>query len=225
MTRRTLVVLLAVAALALAGVACSDDSGDEGSSDVPATIDAAGDTSGERIRLGDREALTWGDGTQGIVLAHGAAFDAASWDAQATRMADQGATVVAVEDISPEGIEAAVTHLRDEVGVDQVVLVGGSAGADAILQLASDQPDLPDGLILLSPNSVVEGLGDEPGLFIASEDEPVADVSTELADAGGEESEALLLPGDAHAQNIFDSDQADAALDAVLARLRELRAG
>ncbi len=105
-------------------------------------------------------------------------------------------------------------------GVDDVALVGGSAGADAILQLASEQPDLPDQLVLLSPNRTVEGLGEEPKLFIASEDEPLVEVATELAEsAPGEDNTALILPGSAHAQGIFDGDQADEALDAMLERL------
>ncbi len=44
--------------------------------------------------------LTWGDGPYGVVLAHGASFDAASWEEQAVRIADQGATVIAVESIA-----------------------------------------------------------------------------------------------------------------------------
>lgn len=81
-----------------------------------------------------------------------------------------------------ESIAAAVAKLHDDGHAD-VALVGGSAGADAILQLASQQPDLPDQLVLLSPNRVVDGLGGEPTLFIASEDEPVAHVSQQLADS------------------------------------------
>ncbi|MEJ7705455.1 MAG: alpha/beta hydrolase [Geodermatophilaceae bacterium] len=134
-------------------------------------------------------------------------------------IAEQGATVIAVENISPEAIQDAVEQLQND-GIDEVALIGGSAGADAILDLASQDPDLPDQLILLSPNATVEGLGEEPKLFIASEDEPVADVSTELAEsAPGEENEAQILPGSAHAQNIFDTDQAGPVLDAMLERL------
>ncbi len=176
---------------------------------------------GERVGVGDGDALTWGDGDYGVVLAHGAAFDAASWEEQAVALAEAGATVVAVEDISPESIEAAVDQLNED-GIDDVALIGGSAGADAILQLVSDQPDLPDQLILLSPNTTVEGLGEQPKLFIASEDEPVADVSEELASsAPGDDNEALILPGSAHAQNIFETDQGDEVLDAMLQRLSQ----
>ena len=86
--------------------------------------------------------------------------------------------------------------------------------------MASQQPDQPDQLVLLSANRVVDGLGEEPKLFIASEDEPVADVSQQLADGSpGDDVEAILLPGSDHAQNIFDGENADEALDVILQRL------
>lgn len=162
--------------------------------------------------------LTWGDGAYGVVLAHGAAFDAASWENQATAIADQGATVVAVQDIGAESIAAAVADLRAG-GIAEVALVGGSAGADAILQLVSGQPDLADQLVLLSPDTVVEHLGSAPKLFIASKDEPGADIPQKLADANPEGTEILLVPGSAHAQNVFDTDQGDTVLAAMLERL------
>lgn len=104
-----------------------------------------------------------GDGSAGVVLAHGAAFDAASWEDQAVLIAGTDRTVVAVEDIAPDAIGAAVGYLRDEMGLDSVALLGGSAGANAILELDSTERDLdPEQLILLSPTQVVDGLGDEP---------------------------------------------------------------
>ncbi len=242
-SRRILALLVALVTLiALAGCGGSDDASEDcdDNGGLCATIDEesaggsrpegareeavepAGDTTGQRIELGDSGALLWGGGAQGVVLAHGSAFDAASWEKQATQIAEQDATVVAVEDTSPDSIEAAADRLRDEEGAEQVILIGGSSGADAILDLASEQPDLPDGLILISPNSTVEGLGTEPKLFIASEDESVADVATELADtAPGGQNTSLLLPGDGHAQNIFDTDQARPLTQAILERLRE----
>ncbi len=180
---------------------------------------SGGDPSGTEIEVGGSAALQWGDGDYGVVLAHGAAFDAASWEEQATAIADQGATVVAVEDIAPESIGAAIASLQQD-GHDEVALVGGSAGADAILQLASAQPDLPDQLVLLSANTVVDGLGEQPKLFIASEDEPVAEVSQQLADAvPGDDNEVIMLPGSDHAQGIFDGENADEAMNAILDRL------
>jgi len=178
-------------------------------------------TTGEEIDIAGSPALTWGDGSYGVVLAHGASFDAASWEEQATAIAEQDATVVAVEDISPGAIAAAVRMLRDD-GIDDVALVGGSAGADAILRLATTEPDLADQLVLLSPNSTVAGLGGQPKLFIASEDEPLADVAHRLADsAPGEDNDVVLLAGSAHAQGIFDSDEADRTMRLILRRLAQ----
>ncbi len=55
------------------------------SSDVsPAS---GGDTSGTEIEVGGSAALQWGDGGYGVVLAHGAACDAASWEEQAAAIA------------------------------------------------------------------------------------------------------------------------------------------
>ncbi len=203
--------LLALLSLLLAVVVgCSGDD---------STPSAGSDTSATKIEVGGGDALQWGDGEYGVVLAHGAVFDAASWEDQASAIANQGATVIAVEDITPESIAATVASLIDN-GHPDVALVGGSAGADAILQLASQQPDLPDQLVLLSPNRVVDGLGSEPKLFIASEDEPVAGVSQQLADdSPGADNKVILLPGSAHGQNIFDGENADAAMDAILQRL------
>lgn len=208
---KTLLVLLSIL-LAFIAAGCS------GNGDVD-TPSSDGDSSGAKIEVGDGDALQWGDGEYGVVLAHGAAFDAASWEEQATAIADQGATVIAVEDVAPESIAAAVAKLQDD-GHPDVALVGGSAGADAILQLASQRPDQADQLVLLSANGVVDGLGEEPKLFIASEDEAVADVSRQLADGSpGDDNEVILLPGSDHAQNIFDGESADEALDAILQRL------
>ncbi|KQP67206.1 hypothetical protein ASF47_03775 [Nocardioides sp. Leaf285] len=79
--------------------------------------------------------------------------------------------------------------------------------------------------MLLSPNATVEGLGEEPKLFVASKDEPVAHVSTESAESSpGEENAVMILPGSAHAQNIFATDQAGPVLDSMLQRLKRFAA-
>ena len=103
-----------------------------------------------------------------------------------------------------------------------VALVGGSVGADAILRVTSGMPGLPDQLILLSPNVAQDGLGVAPKLFIASEGEPLVDVARELArSAAGDDNEALIIPGSAHAQNIFDTDQAEPVTQVILDRLAQ----
>ncbi len=185
---------------------------------------SADDSSGAKISVAGAPALRWGEGDYGVVLAHGAAFDAASWEKQAVAIADQGASAIAVENIDTDAIRDAVELLQGE-GVADVALVGASAGADAILDLVSRDPELADQLILLSPNATVEGLGDEPKLFVASKDEHVAHVSTEVAESSaGVENAVMILPGSAHAQNIFATDQAGPVLNAMLQRLKRFAA-
>ena len=206
--------------------ACGDTAPAGGAPDSPPATTQESESTGERIMIDGSEALVWGDGSYGVVLAHGAAFDAASWESQAVRIAAQDATVVAVENIAPDAIGAAVEFLRSQRGVSDVALVGGSAGSDAILELAAAEPDLPDQLVLLSPNQPQDGLGTEPKLFIASEDEAVVDVSRKLAaTAAGDDNEALIIPGSAHAQNIFATDQAERVTTAILGRLAQFATG
>lgn len=209
-------VAILVFSLAMSVSACG------GSSPIPdgSSEGTSSSGSGERIDLDGSSALIWGDGEHGALLAHGAAFDAASWQEQAERIVAKGFTVLALEDIGSDGLVAGDTYLREQRSVQDVAFVGASAGADSMLSLLVEKPELANQLILLSPNRVVEGLGSQPKLFIASEDEPVADVSSKLAaTASGEQNEAKIVPGSAHAQNLFDSDQADVVVGAILERL------
>lgn len=212
-------VVAAVLAVVLAGCGGgATTSGESSSGEGSSGEQAAGEGSSGEPAAGV-DGLVWGEGETGVVLAHGAAFDAASWQAQATVLAEAGLTVLAVEDISPEGIEAGIEELNER-GVDDVALAGGSAGADSILDLASRRPGLASQLVLLSPNATVEGLGEEPKLFIASRDESVAGVSTELASsAPGDDNQVELVPGSAHAQHLFDTDQGDRVLALMVERL------
>jgi pimeloyl-ACP methyl ester carboxylesterase len=222
------VALLGLALIsALVLGACADTAPVAGTRDSETLATTQGpESTGERVTIDGSEALVWGNGGYGVVLAHGAAFDAASWEPQAVRIAEQDAIAVAVENISPDALGAAVAFLRSQRGVRDVALVGGSAGADAILELAAAETDLPDQLVLLSPNQPQDGLGPEPKLFIASEGEAVVDVSRKLAaSAPGDDNEALIIPGSAHAQNIFATDQAEPVTTAILGRLAQFATG
>ncbi len=185
----------------------------------------SGDVSGELVDIAGGEALVWGEGRCGVVLAHGVVFDAASWAPQAARIAQEGMLAIAVEDVAPGSILSAVEYLKAERGVEHVALLGGSAGADAILETVLQEPGSADQLILLSVNRPVEGLGAEPKLFVASEGEPVAGVSTQLGrTAAGEENEVEILPGDAHAQHIFNTEQGESLMRLILGRLERFSA-
>ena len=75
-------------------------------------------------------------------------------------------------------------------------------------------------MILLSGTGEVSGLGEYPKLFVASEGEGLAGtVRTMAEEAPGSRNEALILPGDAHAQAIFASDQGEKLMRTILERL------
>ena len=199
----------------------------------PATVDDSavadpdadadgGDGSGQRIELGASDALVWaGEGDYGLVLVHGAAFDAASWELQAARFADEGLAVLAVEDTSEETLIAAIDYLEAERGVQEVALLGASAGGAAVIDAAVDNPDSYDQLVLLSPaGGDVAALNDGPKFFIYSQDEGAAgSIEQLIADAPGQANEVLEVEGSAHAQAIFETSAGTDVVDAILSRL------
>ena len=174
------------------------------------------------MEVGSTGALVWGgSGDQGVVLSHGAVYDAASWEAQGEALADNGMVALAVEDTTGESVRAAIRYLRDVRGVERVALVGASAGSSAVLEAARETSDGVSDLILLSGTGDTSGLGAYPKLFVASEGEGLEDNLRDMADeAPGSGNEVLILPGDAHAQAIFTTGSGDRLLEAILERVR-----
>jgi hypothetical protein len=65
-------------------------------------------------------------------------------------------------------------------------------------------------------------LGDYPKLFVASEGEGLADTVRGMAEeAPGDRNEVLILPGDAHAQAIFETNQGEKLMRTILKLLKE----
>ena len=204
--------VLAVTILLSSGCGSSGDSGEEPESD----------TSGERISVGETEGIVWGEGDRGAVLAHGAAYDAASWETQGQTLAENGVTALAVEDTSPANLRSAVDYLKEEYGVESVALIGASAGARTALQAAEQYPEEVGQIILLSGTGDVSGLGGYPKLFVASEGEGIAEEARRMAEeAPGEQNETLILSGDAHAQAIFRTEEGERLMQTILERLEE----
>jgi pimeloyl-ACP methyl ester carboxylesterase len=179
-------------------------------------------TSGEQVSVGETDAIVWGKGDKGTVLAHGAAYDAASWEEQGQELAENGVVALAVEDTSPENLRSAVDYLEKEYGVESVTFVGASAGAGSVLEAAEEYPEEIDQMILLSGRGDVSGLGEYPKLFVASEGEGIAEDVRRMADeAPGDENEALILSGDAHAQAIFQTKEGERLMQVILERIEE----
>ncbi len=181
------------------------------------------DISGEWVSLPGTWAVLWGEGERGVVLAHGAAYDAASWEPQGQRLGENGAAALAVEETSPSNLRTAIRYLKEESGVESVTLIGASASARPVLEVGGEDPEKIDQLILLSRIGDVSGLGEYPKLFVASEGEGIAERVRQMADeAPGDRNEALILPGDAHAQAIFQTEEGEQRLmQVILERIEE----
>jgi len=160
-------------------------------------------------------------GGDAVVLAHGAAFDKASWAALAGELAARGHQVLALDfrgygkssagggrDALFEDVLAAVRYLR-RAGARRVAVLGASMGGGAAGQAAARaDPGEIDRLILLSPAPIADPAhmqGDK--LFVASEQEPGADRMKELYRRAPEPKRLVLLPGTSHAQHIFETEQ------------------
>lgn len=159
-----------------------------------------------------------------MVMAHGASYDAASWEKQGQKIAENGIVALTPEDISPGSLLASIEYLEEEHGVRDVALMGGSAGGSAVLRAANQNPEAADQLIILSASGDVSRLGAEPKLFVATEGEGgfAEEVRRMAREAPGDRNEALILPGDAHAQAIFRTEE-DRLMRAILERLEEYR--
>lgn len=181
-----------------------------------------GDISGEWVSLPGTWAVLWGEGERGVVLAHGAAYGAASWEPQGQTLGENGVATLAVEDTSPSNLRTAIRYLKEEGGVESVALVGASAAARPGLEVGGEDPEKIDQLILLSGIGDVSGLGEYPKLFVASEGEGIAERVRQMADeAPGDRNEALILPGDAHAQAIFQTQEGERLMQVILERIEE----
>ena len=221
-SRATIAYLLVPALLAAILLGCSGGSSSSGGDQNGGeSIGSESQGSGQSVEVGGTKALVWGDGERGVVLSHGAIYDAASWKPQARKIAGSGAVVLAVEDTTQESIEAATQYLKKERGAKSIALIGASAGSGPVLDAAGDS-GIADQVMLLSGTGDVSNLGDYPKLFVASEGEGLASQVRQMAkDAPGDNNKALILPGSAHAQAIFDSDAGDKLLQTIVERLKE----
>ena len=129
---------------------------------------------------------------------------------------------LAVEDISPSNLRTAIKYLKEEGGVESVALIGASAGARPVLEVGEEDPEKIDQIILISATGDVSGLGEYPKLFVASEGEGIAERVRQMAgEAPGDRNEALILPGDAHAQAIFQTEEGVRLMQVILERIEE----
>jgi pimeloyl-ACP methyl ester carboxylesterase len=185
---------------------------------------AAQPTGGSPYPLPDgTSALRWGDGPYGVILIPDGNRDAASWDATARVLGDEGMTVVAVEGPDAAVAEAAIRQLQAD-GIERVAVMAAGSGGNAAFALGVERPELVDQLITLSARGDVSRLGVFPKLFVASEDEGTAAEAVRMSeDAPGDWNAVFLARGDATGQAILEGENGAEALDAIVQRLEERR--
>lgn len=183
----------------------------------------------------------YGEGELGVVLAHGGRFTKESWARQAPVLASEGFRVVAIdfrgrgESHGPEDdqdnvhrdVLAAVRYLRDG-GATTVSVVGASFGGWAAAEAMVAAPGEIDRAVLIASSPI-----DEPErlqgrkLFITSRDDFQGEGTLRLPairdqyERAPEPKELVILEGAAHAQFIFETDQAERLMAEILRFLTE----
>jgi len=181
----------------------------------------------------------YGKGEKGVVLAHGGRFNKESWAKQAERLAASGFEVLAFDfrgygksrgpgDATPMDaplhldVLAAVRYLRAN-GAKSVSVVGGSMGGGAAgdASIASEPGEI-DRLVFLgaSPNRPADKLK-SASLYIvarddANEDGPRLPKIQEQYEKSPQPKQLILLEGSAHAQFLFQTDQAERVMTEIL---------
>ena len=187
-------------------VACSSESIPE-SEDLEDNNGEGSDKIGEEIdmdRLSDLEGILWeADGKMGIVLSHGAIYDAASWEIQGKELANNDIAAFAVEAINKEELIIAGKLLKDELKLDKVFLIGASAGGATSIEALKADGTIFDKVVLLSPGGDATTVEDIPVFVIYSEGEGYVN----LEESKATNLKLLEIPGNAHAQRIFNDKQ------------------
>lgn len=181
----------------------------------------------------------YGKGDRGVVLVHGGQFNKESWQKQAKTLTETGFLVLAIDlrgygkSQGPGGsapmdaplylnVLAAVRYLRS-AGAKSVSIVGGSMGGGAAgaASIAS-RPREIDRIVFLgaSPDGPADKLKSAT-LFIvarddANDDGPRLPGIHAQYEKAPQPKELMIVDGSAHAQFLFQTDQADRVMTAIL---------
>jgi pimeloyl-ACP methyl ester carboxylesterase len=171
-----------------------------------------------------------GQGTRGVVLAHGGRFNKESWREQAQVLDAKGFRVLAIDfrgfgcstgpgqanfDSAPfENDVIAAVHYLKAHGANPVSVVGGSFGGAAAGDASiKSPPGEIDRIVFLgaAPNLSAEKLQSRSLFIVAREDRSGSDLRLPGIRAQYERApqpkELIVLDGSAHAQFLFQTDQ------------------
>ena len=180
----------------------------------------------------------YGEGARGVVLAHGGQFNKESWEKQARVLEGAGFRALAIDfrgygksrggtrlqpgdDGAHFDVLAAVRYLRKN-GAKTVSVVGASFGGGAAAEASIEsEPGEIDRLVLLAAWSEAPEKLKGRKLFIVARDDanveglrlPKIRASYERA---GDPKELIVVDGSAHAQFLFQTDQAERVMREIL---------
>lgn len=187
---------------------------------------------------GTIEADLSGKGEQAIVLAHGAVFNKESWNNLAKILADNGITVLAInfrgygkstvgkeKNALYQDILGAIRFLHKLKSIKKVSVLGASMGGGAAAKAAiASTPGELNKLILLSPVPVQHPEKLQNNIFyIVSKNEPMFTQIKTQYEKAAKPKRLLIIEGNAHAQHIFKTDQAETITQAILDFLKKSR--
>ncbi len=175
-------------------------------------------------------------GSHAVLLAHGAIFNKESWEVFEQHLLDNNYTVLAIDfrgyGKSTKGdqpsalyldILAGIQFLQAQSDIRKISVLGASMGGAAAAKASVySVSGSINQLILLSPASVYQAAKLQGNLlFIASEDEYLVKALQSSYNKAPAPKSLKLIPGNAHAQHIFKTSQADTLTQVILDFLQE----
>ncbi len=184
-------------------------------------------------------ALQYGSGERAVLLVHGGRFTKESWAKQVPALRSAGYAVLAIDlrgfgqshgpgEKDPSGeqqaldVLAAVRYLHSH-GAKTVSIVGGSMGGSAAGDASiTSRPGEIDRIVMLgaAPNLPADKLK-SPALFLVARDDTSGDgprlpgIRAQYENAP-QPKKLVILEGSAHAQYLFQTDQADRVMNEIL---------
>src|SRR5699024_4704782 len=134
-------------------------------------------------------------GELGVVLSHGAAYAADSWEDQGEQFGKNNVSAFAVEETNEEELLEAAEWGKEEQEGEEAVVLGASAGGASAIEAVEKDDTVSDKVALLSPGGDATSIKDMPVLVVYSEEEGFED----LEENQPENLETLAISGDAHA--------------------------
>ncbi len=154
-----------------------------------------------------------------VIFVPGAVFDKESWFFLARRLQKLDVASLSLDGKTPSDVLSAIDFLKGR-GFKHIILVGGSMGGTAVLDVLEGRPDQKiSKVILLAPAGGTPIKSERiDKLFIVSKNDRLGlyDTVKTLCDRSAGPKEFVVLDGAEHAQHIFKSGQREALTKLII---------